>query len=300
MPEITRRRTGELLRHLFAILANQSEGVQARDALAELEKRVKLTEFEKGSFPSGGRRFDKIVRFATVDCVKAGWLYKNKGRWIVTDDGKLAVEAYPDPEAFYKEAVRLYGEWKASQPDVEEAEEESATEEAPSDKTVSITFEEAEEQAWLEVEQYLRGMNPYDFQELVADLLRAMGYHVSWVAPPGKDGGIDILAWTDPLGTRPPRIKVQVKRQKEGSTVSVEGLRSFMALLAEDDVGLFVCTGGFTKDAAETARTQERRKITLINLERLFDLWVEHYTRLTDDARRRLPLRPIHFLAPRS
>jgi restriction system protein len=300
MPEITRRRTGELLRHLFEILANQPEGVQARDALAELEKRVNLTEFEKGSYPSGGRRFDKIVRFATVDCVKAGWLYKNKGRWIVTDDGKLAVEAFPDPEAFYKEAVRLYGEWKASQPDVEEPEEESATEEAPSDKTVSITFEEAEEQAWLEVEQYLRGMNPYDFQELVADLLRAMGYHVSWVAPPGKDGGIDILAWTDPLGTRPPRIKVQVKRQKEGSTVSVEGLRSFMALLADDDVGLFVCTGGFTKDAAETARTQERRKITLIDLERLFDLWVEHYTRLTDDARRRLPLRPIHFLAPRS
>ena len=100
----------------------------------------------------------------------------------------------------------------------------------------------------------------------------------------------------DPLGTRLPRIKVQVKRQQ--NSVSVEGLRSFLALLGDDDVGLFVSTGGFTKDAEQEARTQEKRRVILIDLERLFDLWVEHYPRLDDDARRRLPLRPIHFLAP--
>jgi uncharacterized protein with gpF-like domain len=55
-------------------------------------------------------------------------------------------------------------------------------------------------------------MPPYEFQELVADLLRAMGYHVAWIADAGKDGGIDIVAYNDPLGTRLPRIKVQVKR----------------------------------------------------------------------------------------
>jgi restriction system protein len=71
-----------------------------------------------------------------------------------------------------------------------------------------------------------------------------------------------------------------------------------MALLGDDDVGLFVTTAGFTKDAEEEARTQEKRKVTLVNLEKLFDLWVEHYPKLDDDARRRLPLRPIHFLAP--
>ena len=141
-------------------------------------------------------------------------------------------------------------------------------------------------------------MNPFDFQHLVADLLTAMGYHVSWVSPPGKDGGVDILAWPDPLGTRPPRIKVQVKRQQ--SAVSVDGLRSFMALLGDDDVGLFVCTGGFTKDAEAEARTQEKRRITLIGLEKLFDLWVANYAKLSDEAQTRLPLRPIYFLAPKA
>lgn len=138
-------------------------------------------------------------------------------------------------------------------------------------------------------------LTPSD-ESVDADLLRAMGYYVSWVSPPGKDGGIDILAQPDVLGTRPPRIKVQVKRQKEA--VSVDGLRSFMALLGDSDVGLFVCTGGFTKDAATEARTQEKRRITLIGLDTLFDLWVEHYGKLTDQARRRLPLRPIQFLSP--
>jgi restriction system protein len=89
---------------------------------------------------------------------------------------------------------------------------------------------------------------------------------------------------------------VQVKRQ--GQTVNVEGVRSFIAVLGDGDVGLFVSLGGFTKDAAEEARRQESRRVTLIDLERLFDLWVEHYPKLTDDARRQLPLKPIYFLAP--
>jgi restriction system protein len=123
-----------------------------------------------------------------------------------------------------------------------------------------------------------------------------MSYHVTWVSPPGKDGGIDILAAPDALGAQLPRIKVQVKRQQQA--VTVDGLRSFMALLGDDDVGLFVCTGGFTRDAENEARTQDRRHVTLIGLERLFDLWDEHYDKLTDQARRRLPLRSIRFLSP--
>lgn len=300
MPEISRRRTGEHLRALFDILMAAPEGLRASAALQTLAGRVKLTPYEAASYESGGRRFEKIVRFATVDCVKAGWLLKDKGIWTITEEGLKAHAELPDPEAFYRKACKLYAEWKAAQPDAEvDAAEEAGigTEESDTTaKAVSVTYEEAEEQAWAEISAYLRAMNPYDFQDLVADLLRAMSYHVSWVSPPGKDGGLDILAWPDALGSRPPRIKVQVKRQQQ--SVNVDGLRSFMALLGDDDVGLFICTGGFTKDAETEARTQEKRRVTLIGLEKLFDLWDEHYDRLTDGARRRLPLRSIRFLAP--
>ena len=166
----------------------------------------------------------------------------------------------------------------------------------PEGKTANITYEEAEEHAWEEIRKYVGALPPYDFQDMVASLLKALGYHVTWIAPPGKDGGIDVLAWSDPLGVKPPRVKVQVKRQQ--AKVSVEGLRSFLAVLGEEDVGIFVCTGGFTKDAEDEARTQEKRKISLVDLERFVDMWTDNYPRLEDAAKRKLPLQPIWFLAP--
>lgn len=126
-----------------------------------------------------------------------------------------------------------------------------------------MTVEEAEEPVWEQTQQFLQNMNPYEFQDLVADLLRAMDYHVAWIAPPAKDRGIDIIAYTDPLGASVPRIKVQVKHRDQST--SVEGLRAFMSVLGTNDLGLFVASGGFTSAAKEEARTQKRRKITLID-----------------------------------
>ncbi len=295
MPNVSVKRTGEFMRKLFAILIPHPDGVRAREALAALREQVHLTDYEQGTYEKGGLRFDHIVRFATVDTSKAGWLLKEKGRWTVTEEGKKAYADFPDPHTFYSRARKLYNEWKANQPG-DGLDTEEVIEDGSSGKAVTINFEQATEQAWSEIEQYLRTMSPYDFQDLVASLLKAMGYHIAWVSPPGKDGGIDILALGDALGTRPPRVKVQVKRV--GQNVSVDGLRSFMALLGDDEVGIFVTTGGFTKDAQDEARTQQRRKVTLVDLERFFDLWVEYRDRLEDSARRRFPLEPIYFLAP--
>nr|WP_245879349.1 restriction endonuclease [Xanthomonas pisi] len=122
------------------------------------------------------------------------------------------------------------------------------------------------------------------------------GLHVAWVAPPGKDGGTDIIAYNDPLGTRPPRIKVQVKRNANSPRIDVTGLRSFMAVLGDGDVGLFVALSGFTKDADYEAR-QSHRRISLIDARRLVELWTTHYGQLDDVARVRLPLKPVWFLA---
>jgi len=71
-----------------------------------------------------------------------------------------------------------------------------------------------------------------------------------------------------------------------------------MALLGEDDVGLFVSAGGFTRDAHDEARTQEKRRVTLVDLDRLVDMWIAHYAKLEEVSRRRLPLQAIWFLAP--
>jgi restriction system protein len=287
---ITRARTGLLLQELFRVLAAHPDGMRGKDAILAVASRVELTEHEAGEYQSGGRRFDKILRFSTVDAVKAGWMRKDRGVWSLTEKGTEALTTFPDPEAFYQEVARLYRKWRKAQPLDDGDDGDNG------DQQASVTFEEAEEQAWQEITEYLQEIDPYDLQELVAALLEAMEYHVSWISPPGKDGGLDIVAYSDPLGTKPPRIKVQVKRRKDA--IGVEELRSFLALVNEDDVGIFVTTGGFSKDATQLARLQERRRLTLIDQVRLVELWIQYQASVPADKRDALPLQPIYFLAP--
>lgn len=290
MAEITRERSGELVRKVFDVLLRHPEGLPARTVLQTMSEELRLTDFEKSSYPSrpNVRRFEKIVRFSTIAAVKAGWMTKNKGLWAITDEGRKAYENFRGPADFMREAARLYREWRRDQPD--QVEEEEA--ETPGATT---TLEEAEEGAWAEIDAHLARMNPYDFQELVGGLLRGMGYHVSWIAPTGPDKGVDIIAYSDPLGIEGGRIKVQVKRRAD--KIAVSEVRSFLAVLGESDIGLFVTTAGFTPDAEAESRAQEKRRLMLLDSRRLFDLWVEHYEKIPEPQRRLLPLRAVHYLA---
>jgi len=301
MADVTVRRIGELQRGVFKILFDQPEGLPTKEILKRMEQVVKPTDFERSDYPNrpGVQRFGKMIRFATIAPVKAGWMIKDKGKWYLTEEGKKAYSKYKDPEEFWRENRRLFDQWVDTQPK-NEAESEVQTQAGPvaigAAAEASSTFEEAVENAWSEIERFVQRMNPYDLQRLVAALLRAMGYHVSWIAPPGPDKGIDILAHNDPLGTSPPRIKVQVKRRAD--KINVDGLRSFMSLVGEQDVGTFVSTGGFTTDAESEARTKETRKLTLLDLEKLVDLWVKNYDKIEESDKRLLPLKPVYYLAP--
>lgn len=78
MAEITPRRNGELLRAVFEFLIERPDGVPAKQVLAHIGETVELTPFEKADYPStrGSPRWEKILRFASIATVKAGWLVK--------------------------------------------------------------------------------------------------------------------------------------------------------------------------------------------------------------------------------
>jgi restriction system protein len=60
MPDLDRKRRGELLRGVFEVLADHTDGIRARDALAEVENRLGMTAFEAANYPgSDTRRFEK-------------------------------------------------------------------------------------------------------------------------------------------------------------------------------------------------------------------------------------------------
>src|SRR3990172_5792438 len=148
MPEITRKRNGELVRGIFEILKKYPDGYPVKDLLRDLEALVPPTDFERGAFPKRPevRRYERIVRFATISFVKAGWLVKDKGLWSLSEAGLKAYEKFKDPEEFAREAGRLYREWKKEQP-----EEPQESDESPG---AAATLEEAEESAWSELEEY--------------------------------------------------------------------------------------------------------------------------------------------------
>lgn len=304
-PGISMARQGELLRAVFQVLIDHPEGIPGREVLTKMQTLVPPTEYERGNYESTPNESRGVIatRFWTVNCVKAGWMVKGRNAWTITDEGRAAYGTFTDPAEFARESQRRYEAWKKAQaPGGEEVTSPSSEggeieEEAVEAVTTTVSVEIAEEAAWADVQDYLTTMDPYDFQDLVAALLNAMEYHVAWVSPPGPDRGIDIVAYNDPLGATGPRIKVQVKRQKDKTTV--DGLRAFLAVLGAHDVGLFISAGGFTSDAHREMRSQENRRITLIDLEKLFDLWVENYAEVDDAKKPLLPLRPVYFLAPR-
>ena len=280
MTEIAPQRIGEFLRIVFVRLWQESAGLPVGDILAHIPQATQLTEYEKGHFPSTHTpRYERVIRLATIPFVKTGWLVKGRGRWLLTDEGKRACKSFPTAEAFYKEAARIFDEWRQSR------------------SLLALVTEEAEEKAWEQIRSYLQELRPYEFQILVGDLLTAMGYHMAWVAPPEKDRGfVNFVIFADSLGISIPRIKVHVLHS--GQPVLFEGLKAFMSVLGTEDAGIFISSGGFTGSVMEEAQAQKPYRITLIDLENFFDLWVEYYDKLTHAGRQRFALKPIYFLSP--
>lgn len=300
-PGISMARQGELLRAVFKVLIEHPEGLPGRQVLAKVQEAVPFTEYESGHYPSNPNEPRGVIatRFYSINCVKAGWMVKTRAAWQVTPEGRAVYDKITDPGDFARESSRQYEAWKRQQSDeAEEPAEDLGTDTSEAEAvTETMSVEIAEEAAWSHIQTQLTTMDPYEFQDLVAALLQAMGYHVGWVSPPGPDRGIEIVAYTDPLGATGPRIKVQVKRRQEKT--GVDGLRSFLAVLGEHDVGLFISAGGFTSEAEREGRDQQNRRITLIDLEALFELWTDHYEQIDDADKSLLPLRPVYFLAPR-
>jgi restriction system protein len=276
---------GRLVRALFELLKASPEGMPAKDAIAAVRQRVTLTP-EEGVFPgSGHEKFPKLLRFSTIPVTKAGWMQKDDGVWTVTEEGLNALSQYAEPEDFWKHAWALYRQWKKDA--TVDVDDEDVSDEEVSEAT---SLEDAEDEARAEVLDFMGKMAPADFQKACAKLIDALGHRVAWISPPGPDGGVDFVAYGDPIGATGPRIKGQAKRQQDKQ--NVDAVSAFLAKLKAGDVGVFIALGGFTKNAEDLVRNDERR-LVLLDGAAFLRQWVEHYDRLDEEARDLLRLKPI-------
>ncbi len=132
-----------------------------------------------------------------------------------------------------------------------------------------------------------------EMQDLVAGILRAMSYKTQ-VSPAGPDRGKDIIASPDGFGFENPRIVVEVKHRS--GQMGSQAIRSFLGGRHKDDRGLYVSTGGFSKDAFYEA-DRAAVPLTLWTLDNLVRALVEHYDATDAETKRLMPLKRMYWPA---
>lgn len=280
MSNLTIKRVGELLRSVFEILWDKPDGLAAREVISLLPITNPLSEEELRYSPATNLpRYERIVRLATIPLVQVGWLIKTeKGRWYITEDGYRAAKKFTNAHDFYKEAMRLFEERRQAPPEN------------------LLALELAQEAAWAQIEKHIQQLQTSQIQKMLADLLRAMDYHPTWIAPPEKERGyIDLIAFVDPIGAKGQRIIAQVKHK--GQAVTLEGMRSFFNKLGQNDFGIILSTGGFTNDALQSMSAGNFQKITALNPSAFFDLWKQYYDLIDRESQQLLPLKAVYFLS---
>jgi restriction system protein len=150
--------------------------------------------------------------------------------------------------------------------------------------------DEIESQARGQILEALDDIDHYDFQMFVAGVLQTLGYKTR-VGQKGKDGGVDIIAHPDVFGLGSPRVKVQTKNKK--TIAGIQDIGYLNGVLGDGERGLFVCTGGFSKDA-ENAPFVSNGWVVLVDGRRLLEIILEHYEESPAVVKHMLPLRRVY------
>lgn len=245
----------------------------------------KLTEEDlKERLPSGRQtRFRNRLAWAKVYLERAGLVETiGPGLFRITQRGKDLLAS--KPKAITLNTLRQYPEFAAfegksvskdkSTADVTLEEKVGTPEEA-----LDAAYEKLRSQLAQQILAMLMKGSPEFFENLVVDVLVAMGYGGS-EADAGEaigrsgDGGIDGIIKEDRLGLDV--IYLQAKRW--ANPVGSKEVRDFSGSLDGHGArkGVFITTSKFTTDACDYAKRVMQKKIVLIDGEQLAQLMIDY------------------------
>jgi len=92
------------------------------------------------------------------------------------------------------------------------------------------------------------------------------------------------------FGCEQPLIKAQVKHKQ--STSGGPEMRSFIGTLRSEEKGIFVSTGGFTRDAKREAE-HAHQTVTLFDRDEFIQLMLQHYEHLESEFKAQIPLQQV-------
>lgn len=281
-----------LMLPLLELLADGEEHTPSECA-EKLADRFELTEEERRSLLRSGQRvFANRVAWARVHMGKAGlvegprtgiWTIGSRGRELLADppariDLKF-LRRFPNYEAFYrmKAERRKSRAQREADGDARES-EEGADSQTPEDQ-MRAGWEEHRAALEDELIGAVKQASPAFFEQVVVDLLLAMGYggsHAEAARAIGRSGdeGIDGFIKEDRLGLDV--VYVQAKRW-DTRTVGRPDIQQFVGALHGQRArkGVFITTSTFSKEA-ERYVEQIESKVVLIDGTALARMMADH------------------------
>jgi len=266
-----------LLRHLAdgAERANQ----ESIDALAQ---EYNLTDAERAQLlPSGQQTvFCNRVAWAKAHFKRAGLIESpRRGIYRITDQGREVLARNPERiDLKFLDKFPGHREFRLPPKAENGPETTSQADEMTPEEHIALGYQQIREELAADLLRRIKECAPEFFEQLVVDLLLAMGYGGSR-QDAGKavgrsgDGGIDGIIKEDRLGLD--AIYIQAKRWE--GVVGRPEIQKFAGALQGQRArkGIFITTSSFTKEAREFVSTIDNR-IILIGGEALADLMIDY------------------------
>jgi restriction system protein len=274
-----------LLRHL----ADGAERTN-QESVDSLADEFKLTDSERAQLlPSGQQSvFRNRVAWAKAHFKRAGLIESpRRGIYRITDRGRGVLAEEPTRiDLKFLDKFPGHREFRVSSKLENEPEAVSQVNDLTPEEHIAIGYQQIREELAADLLRRVKECAPEFFEQLVIDLLLAMGYGGSR-QDAGKavgrsgDGGIDGIIKEDRLGLD--AIYIQAKRWE--SVVGRPEIQKFAGALQGQRArkGIFITTSSFTKEAREFVSAIDS-KIILIGGDMLAGLMIDYGIGVTEVA----------------
>jgi restriction system protein len=255
-----------------------------RDLIERIADALSLSHDERMEMLSSGQRaIANRVGWARTYLKKAGLLQSpQRGMMQITERGRDVLAENPAriDTAYLKQRFPEFRDWVKAKPETVTRDPGPAV---TPEEIMESAYNERIEQVASDLLERLQTCNPYFFERVVVQLLRAMGYGGisgrGWVTQKSRDGGIDGMIYEDKLGLG--NVCVQAKRWD--GTVGRKTVQEFVGSmdLYRSRKGVIFTTSLFSADAKEYVERIEGKKVVLIAGEELARLMIEHRVGVT-------------------
>lgn len=276
---------------MLPVLRFAAEGeTRVADVAERIADALGLSEAAREKLlPSGRQRvLHNRIHWAKFYMSKAGLITSPaRGRFLASEKGKALLATSPERidvallmrEPEFREFYRNEGT-AAEQDAIDTKPVDTGSPRTTPEEQIDAAHAELQAALRDELLQRILANSPAFFEQLIVDLLVAMGYggsHKDAAAQLGRsgDGGVDGIVNEDRLGLD--RIYVQAKRYAPGSSVSRPDVNGFVGSLVGLGAtkGVFVTTSTFSQPARDYVKHLAQRVI-LIDGQELADLMIEH------------------------